>query len=72
LYFGWHSLFAANFSLFCLVGNSTRNPLQRLASSVARRPDFDEVPCIFPEIREFDCRDTFAAASQHSHAKLLL
>ena len=26
-----------------------------------------EIPCIFPQIREFDRRDAFAAASQHSH-----
>jgi len=25
------------------------------------------IPCIFPQIREFDCRDRFAAASLHSH-----
>ncbi len=26
-----------------------------------------EIPCIFPGIRELGSRDTFAAASQHSH-----
>jgi len=62
-----HSLFAANISLFCLVGNCTCNPSCSPASSVARRPDSDWFPCNFPEIREFDGRDAFAATSQHSH-----
>ena len=26
-----------------------------------------EIPCIFPDIREFGRRDALAAASQHSH-----
>jgi hypothetical protein len=53
LYLGEHSLFAFNFSLFYLVGNSAPNSLWMLASSAHHGPDFDDIPCIFPEIREF-------------------
>ena len=41
-----------------------------LASSVHDWPDFDEIPCIFPRIREFDGGDAFAAVCQHTFPKI--
>ena len=62
-----NSLFASIYSLLQVVGNFTANPLRTLASSVNHWPDFVRIPCIFPMIREFDRRDSFAVASEHSH-----
>ena len=40
------------------VGNFTADPLWVLASSVRGLPYFNEIPCIFPEITEFEFAET--------------
>src|ERR1700730_5108990 len=57
-YFRKNSLFASIYSLFHPVGNSTANRLLVLESSVHDGADIDEIPCIFPMIREFGLAET--------------
>lgn len=61
-----HSIFPV-----LLEGNSAPNSLWMLASSAHYGPDFEEIPCIFPEIREI-AGDRFALVSQHSQTNQLL
>ena len=50
-----------------IAGNSSKEAPSLKGFAQAGRDVSRETPCIFPRIREFGCRDSFAAASQYSH-----